>query len=305
MFRKQNGQDGLEKTVGMLVQWLQDRAKESGTKNAVVGLSGGIDSAVVFALCVRAFPRVAGVSMPCQSSSQSLDFARELVTSQVERAPLGTKIEHVTVDLGKAFFSIVDQAEDALAFPTKTEDMRFREGALRSCLRAPVLDYIAKGVNSLVYGTGNRDEDEIFRYYQKRGDGAVDNNVLAAFHKTEVRELAAYLGVPQCIIDAKPTADLWGGEVQLDEAELGITYDEIEWVERLVDMIRMHHKLPALGDVTWQWILSVWPHGLTPPTLRQQEVICRAIDAERKTRHKAEGPKNTVREEFTMRGYVW
>ncbi len=289
--------EAVNKCVDLLVLWLQDRALESGTKNAVVGLSGGIDSAVVFALCVRAFPRVVGVSMPCQSSTQSLEFAKELVKSQIEKAPMGTKIDHVTINLGDSFFSVVKQAEDFLPFSTKTADVRFREGALRSCLRAPVLDYIAKGADSLVYGTGNRDEDEVFRYYQKRGDGAVDNNVLAAFHKTEVRELAQALGVPQCIIDAKPTADLWGGEVQLDEEELGITYDEIEWFERLMDTLGM---LPEhiVTENDMSHLYAVWPAILPQPTERQRFVINKALEAERKTRHKANGPVNTQRWTF-------
>ncbi len=303
MFRNEAA---LVETVDKLVKWLQERAAESRTKNAVVGLSGGIDSAVVFALCVRAFPRVVGVSMPCQSSAASLKQAEELVKDQINLAPMGTKVEHITIDLGASFLSITQQAEDQIGFSTKNEDMRFREGALRSCLRAPTLDYVAKGCNALVYGTGNRDEDEIFRYYQKRGDGAVDNNVLAAFHKTEVRELAKFLGVPQSIIDAKPTADLWGGEQQLDEEELGITYDEIEWVERLFDSIRAWTGRTSIqvGDWTLARVKECWPYAMKPPTLRQEMIICRAIDAEKATRHKATGPVNTERKEFFNK-LVW
>lgn len=253
--------------VEALQVWLKEQALKSNTQNAVVGLSGGIDSAVVFMLCAQTFPKTVGVLMPCHSSEASVFRAGELVRA----APMTNKVATHIVDLEAAFDSIKTQ--------TGLPDLREADAALRSCLRAPTLDFIAKHRNALIYGTGNRDEDAIFRYYQKRGDGAVDNNVLVAFHKSEVRQLAQYLGVPQSIIDAVPSADLWGGEEQTDEAELGITYDEIEWVTRAIED----------GDLEFKGI------SYASLTDRQKYVLDRAHKAEAATRHKAEPPAGTDR----------
>jgi NAD+ synthase len=89
---------------------------------------------------------------------------------------------------------------------------------------------VGKVYNGLIVGTGNRDEDEVTRYFQKRGDGCVDISPIAQLHKSEVYQLSEYLGVPQSILDATPTADLWGPDSgQTDEGQLGLTYKEVEW----------------------------------------------------------------------------
>jgi NAD+ synthase len=303
----------VEGLTNYLVTWMQGEAKKSGTRNGCVGLSGGIDSAVVFALCCRAFPETVGVLMPCHSSRESIDRAREVLRSQ---AQLGYCCRGITVQLEAAFDSIVAEVETHEATDTK-----FCQGSLRSCLRAPVLDYVSKCNDALIYGTGNRDEDEIFRYFQKRGDGCVDNNPIVGLHKSEVRQLAAYLGLPQSVIDAVPTADLWGPDGnQTDEGELGITYDEIEWVTRMNDThqileIRADFE-PTADGFTVQWEEdesgpvegTLDPGGLGGPvralspmdgfrkryadkfTPRQFEVIEKAFHMERASRHKASPP---------------
>ncbi len=312
----------LEGLTTYLVAWMQDQAKQSGTKNGCVGLSGGIDSAVVFALCCRAFPKTVAVMMPCHSRPESLERAREVVRSQSVR---GT-IHCFTVDLAYAFSAIVDQLahqEGAFRKLLGLHDMedpdhkKFCEGSLRSCLRTPVLDYVSKCHDALIYGTGNRDEDEIFRYYNKRGDGAVDNNPIVGLHKSEVRQLAAYLGLPQSVIDATPTADLWGsGAEQTDEGELGITYEEIEWVTR------MNYKLNILYERgnfesdpdgylrAWEWAedgetrLSGMD-GFRKRydgkfTERQFEIIEKAFHMEKASRHKVLPPPGPTRDEINF-----
>jgi len=259
----------VEHVEQFLLAWLNfERKVGEREKNAVVGISGGIDSAVVFMLCAQVMPTT-GVIMPCHSSPQSISRAQELIEAARMK---GLQVEDpVRIDLEDAFHSIVSQTK--LNYGAD----KMAKASLRSCLRAPTLDYIAKLENALIFGTGNRDEDEVFRYYQKRGDGCVDNNVLSCLHKSEVRLLAAHLGVPQSILDAVPSADLWGGEEeQTDEGELGITYDEIEWVTKFMNDAPPQGR--SMSDVV----------SMTP---RQFEVLKKAIAAEIATRHKAQTPR--------------
>lgn len=252
-----------EKLVKYLVEWCQNRAKEAKVTGAVVGVSGGIDSAVVLALCVKAFPdNTTGVLMPCHSSKSSVARGEELI------AKYQGLVERQYINLEESFEDIVSQF-----YTLKKFDDKFVYGALRSCLRAPVLDFIAKANNALVFGTGNRDEDEIFRYYQKRGDGAVDNNVIACLHKSEVYQLARYLNIPESIIKAKPSADLWGAEEQTDEEELGLTYDEIEWV------IREHEAWLVLDAADMDEVLEEYND-------REKSIIKKAYEYYRTTKHK-------------------
>lgn len=280
----------LEGLTNYLVSWMQNQAKQSGTRNGCVGLSGGIDSAVVFALSCRAFPETVAVLMPCHSSSDSVNRAREVLRSQ---ALLGYACRGITIPLETAFESIVNEVTAA-----EGHDTRFCQGSLRSCLRAPVLDYVSKCNDALVYGTGNRDEDEIFRYYQKRGDGAVDNNVIVGLHKSEVKQLAAHLGLPQSVIAAVPSADLWGAGVeQTDEGELGITYDEIEWVTRLNSTLDVLH-LRDQYEPSSEPVEGFRDRYKDKFTDRQFLVIEKAYHMEKASRHKALPPPGPHREDI-------
>lgn len=306
--------DGLTQ---FLVRWLRDQAKESGTQNGCVGLSGGIDSAVVLALCCRAFPKTVAVLMPCHSSDESVSRSKEVLLQQ---ATAGYCCIGITVPLETAFESITK----SVTLPEGADD-RFCSSALRSCLRAPTLDYVSKCYDALVYGTGNRDEDEIFRYYQKRGDGAVDNNVLVGLHKSEVRQLAVHLGIPASIVNAVPSADLWGGESQTDESELGLSYDEIEWVTRVEEAHGIlaergsfePYEDESTGDTYFPGksvpiggILDTMP--LPEPTEsfrqayadkftdRQCQIIEKAYYMERASRHKSKTPPGVRRDDLAF-----
>lgn len=282
----------LNATVEYLVDWIKSEAERSGTKGATVGVSGGIDSALILALCVKAFGRqnVRAVLMPCHSSKTSTDRGTELVNRY--------EVPFQVIDLSAAYESITGQLVNNKDFFSANVSANFANGALRSCLRAPTLDYVAKLNNHLVYGTGNRDEDAIFRYYQKRGDGAVDNNPIVALHKSEVYQLAAHLGVPKSIIEAPPTADLWGPDSgQEDEKELGVTYAEIEWVTREND-----RNSDTLDESAPRVALEVARCGAF--SNREWLVIERARKAEVSTRHKAQLPPGTDRYDMVKQGLV-
>jgi NAD+ synthase len=215
-----------EKTAEYIGSWIEERAKEAHAKRLVLGISGGIDSALVAAICKRhTHLDVIGVLMPCQSSPSSIERGMELVTT--------FNIDYLMVDLEVPFLSIRQQVWFGIGWNSNIRDKAKSNealGALRSCLRAPTLDYVGKVYDGIIVGTGNRDEDEVTRYFQKRGDGCVDISPIAKLHKSEVYQLAAHLGVPESILKATPSADLWGPDAgQEDEKQLGLSYAEVEW----------------------------------------------------------------------------
>ncbi|MBM3471183.1 MAG: NAD(+) synthase [Armatimonadetes bacterium] len=197
-----------------LIAWLRERAGEAGTLGAVVGISGGVDSAVVAALCLRAFPETTlGVIIPCHSDPRDIEDAEGVC------AALG--LPHTTVVLDAAFDALTAALRDA----GQPADHRMALANLRPRLRMSALYYFANRLNRLVVGTGNRSEAYV-GYFTKYGDGGVDVQPIGGLVKSEVRELAAYLGVPQAIVDRTPSAGLWPG--QTDEGEMGLTYAALD-----------------------------------------------------------------------------
>jgi len=194
-----------------LTGWLKERVQKAGAKGLVVGLSGGIDSAVVGALCRRSFPEEhLGVIMPCESSAEDAHFAG------LAAEALGLKTR--TITLNEVYRSLIA----ALGI---TSAERLAAANIKPRLRMTTLYALAAQHQYLVAGTGNRSEWEV-GYFTKYGDGGVDLEPIGNLVKTQVRELAEYLGVPREIIDRPPTAGLWQG--QTDETEMGFTYEELD-----------------------------------------------------------------------------
>ncbi|MDQ3068817.1 MAG: NAD(+) synthase [Acidobacteriota bacterium] len=207
-----------------IANWLRDRAGQAGARGFILGMSGGIDSAVVARLCQRAAPgRVLGVIMPCYSQPQ--DELDAVLTADASGLPT------VRVDLASAYDAM---ALDITAGITSARNHGFTADEQRSKLafanikprlRMTTLYSIGTPLGLLVTGTGNRSEIAI-GYYTKYGDGGVDLLPIGALVKREVRELARELGVPDRILDKAPSAGLWAG--QTDEIEMGFTYDDLE-----------------------------------------------------------------------------
>ncbi len=198
--------------VERLSEWIRAHVAEAGRTAAVVGLSGGIDSATVAALAKRALgDEVYGVIMPCESDPADAEDAR------VAAEALG--VSYRVVDLGPAFQVLREQ----LALPPNMP--RLAIANLKPRLRMITLYAEAAWRNALVLGTGNRSELEI-GYFTKYGDGGVDLLPIGGFLKHEVRALARELGVPARIVDRQPSAGLWEG--QTDESEMGMTYQELD-----------------------------------------------------------------------------
>ncbi len=194
----------------LLAGWLRERADEAGALGAVVGISGGVDSATVAALCLRAFPQTTlGVLMPLHSDARDHDDAVTLCEA--------LKLPQTTVVLD----GVYDAMLAALQASGQDANHHLALANLRPRLRMATLYYFANRLNRLVAGTGNRSEAHV-GYFTKYGDGGVDVLPIGGLVKSEVRELAAALGVPRAIVERTPSAGLWPG--QTDEEEMGLTY---------------------------------------------------------------------------------
>lgn len=209
----------IQETVTTITRFLVGQLNLSSLSGYVVGLSGGIDSALSASLAVGAVgaDKVYGVLMPYKSSSkESISDAKELVQK------LG--IQHQTVDISPMI--------DAY-FPSIDEAMRIRAGNKMARERMSILFDIAFQRGCLVLGTGNRTEI-CLGYTTLFGDSACSVNPIGELYKTEVRLLSEHLEVPESIRTKAPSADLWTD--QTDEGEIGVTYDEIDGIlRRIVD----------------------------------------------------------------------
>ena len=215
--------------VQRIAEWLQQRATEAGARGFVVGLSGGVDSAVVARLCQIAAPgRVVGVIMPCHSDPH--DESDGLLVADSFSIPT------IRVDLEGAYDRLVGDLRGALAtlpadmaptLPTDTPDIKARVplANVKPRLRMTTLFFVSNSLNYLVAGTGNKSELTI-GYFTKYGDGGVDLLPIGNLLKSEVRAMAQELGVPKPIIDKPPSAGLWLG--QTDEDEMGFAYADLE-----------------------------------------------------------------------------
>lgn len=197
--------------AGRLAAWISRQVEEAGARGTVVGISGGVDSAVAAALCQRACPGKAyGLILPCESDPRDIADAR-LVAERVG-------IEWLTISLEEPYRALRQALPDG-AVP------RLALANLKPRLRMIALYYFANARHLLVVGTGNRSEIHV-GYFTKYGDAGVDLLPLAGLVKEQVRQLARYLGIPESIINKPPTAGLWPG--QTDEGEMGISYAELD-----------------------------------------------------------------------------
>ncbi len=198
-----------------LAEWIKERVAEAGCKGAVLGLSGGVDSAVVAALCIKAFPKnMLGLIMPCHSNARDKKHA-ELVAIKFS---IPTKTV-VLDDIYDVYLKILPD------FKPDASRTQVAQANLKARLRMITLYYTANQLKYMVIGSGNRSELTV-GYFTKHGDAGVDILPLGNLVKKDVRELAKFLEIPQEIIDKAPSAGLWAG--QTDEGEMGFTYEALD-----------------------------------------------------------------------------
>ncbi|OQB12519.1 MAG: NH(3)-dependent NAD(+) synthetase [Candidatus Omnitrophica bacterium ADurb.Bin205] len=215
-----------------IISWIKKQVKVSGAKGIVLGLSGGIDSAVVAGLCSKAIGRqyVLGLFLPCNSNSQDLKDAR-----LVARA-LGIKTK--SVDLSQVYNNLLKIFPDA---------SKLAKNNLKPRLRMLTLYFFANKLNYLVCGTSNKSELSV-GYFTKYGDGGADILPIGGLLKRQVRSLARELNIPEPIINKAPTAGLWQG--QTDEGEMGITYQDLDDIlSRLENRVKQTVSLNKVNKV--------------------------------------------------------
>jgi NAD+ synthase len=209
-----------ERIIEHIVNWLKEYASDSKMEGFVVGVSGGVDSAVVSTLCAETGFPVLCVEMPIHQAQSHVDLTREHLTQLKKRFANVTSIQ---TDLTSTFETLKS------AFP-ETEGNSLLDLSLantRARLRMTTLYYFAGLHRFLVAGTGNKVEDFGVGFFTKYGDGGVDLSPIADLTKTEVYKIAEALDVPKSILNATPTDGLFG-DSRTDEMQLGATYPELE-----------------------------------------------------------------------------
>ena len=200
-----------------IVKWIKDYANDNKIQSLVVGVSGGIDSAVVSTLCAETELPVFALGMPIHQDSDQESL------SDLHLAWLKKKYKNVKTlkfNLTKVFEKFKEALEDY-----SHDDLALANS--RSRIRMITLYQIAGKYNGIVVGTGNKVEDYGVGFYTKYGDGGVDIAPIADIYKTEVWKLGGHLGVNEKIIEASPTDGLWDDK-RTDEDQLGASYAELE-----------------------------------------------------------------------------
>lgn len=199
-----------------LTVWLREQVQAAGMQGVVLGVSGGVDSAVAAVLAKKAFPDTChGLIMPCYSREQDTLDARRLMEKFAVRYDI--------VSLDEAYSLLHKQLNGHFNLRGRQSDLI--NGNLRPRLRMLTLYFFAQAQNYLVLGTDNKSE-MLLGYSTKYGDNGVDLQLLGDLTKTEIYALAHYLGIPDDIIKKPPSAGLWPG--QSDETELGFTYKQLD-----------------------------------------------------------------------------
>jgi NAD+ synthase len=217
-----------QKVVDYIVDWLREYATNAKVKGFVIGISGGIDSAVTSTLCAQTGLPLLCLEMPIHQAKSQVNRGRNHIQWLEDNY---TNVTSLEVDLTPVFDSLV-----ASLPKVDSEESRFMALAnTRARLRMTTLYYFAGLQGLLVAGTGNKVEDFGVGFYTKYGDGGVDLSPIADLMKSEVYEIATLLGINQEIQTAAPTDGLWGDD-RTDEDQIGASYDELEWAMQMQDL---------------------------------------------------------------------
>jgi NAD+ synthase len=204
-----------------IVNWLKSYAENAKSNGFVVGISGGIDSAVTSTLCAQTGLPTLCVEMPIHQAPSHVSRGREHIEQLKKRFQNVKSIEADLTSVFEAFKKEVPNNVD-------TNKVNLTLANTRARLRMTTLYYFAGIHGLLVAGTGNKVEDFGVGFYTKYGDGGVDLSPIADLMKSEVYLLGEFLAIPVSILIASPSDGLFGDE-RTDEEQLGASYDELEW----------------------------------------------------------------------------
>lgn len=210
-----------KQVIDYIVDWLKEYAANAKMNGFVVGISGGVDSAVVSALCAKTGLRTLCVELPIHQSQDQVTRGQEHIKGLKKKFANVTDVE---VDLTRTFDTFVKSLPDTEDSPK----VHLARANVRARLRMTTLYYFAGLHNYLVAGTGNKVEDFGVGFFTKYGDGGVDLSPIADLMKSEVYEIARELDVINSIVTAAPTDGLFG-DSRSDEDQIGASYDELEW----------------------------------------------------------------------------
>lgn len=210
-----------------IIKWLKEYAENAKVNGFVIGISGGIDSAVTSILCAKTGMKTLCAELPIYQAENQVIRGKEHISELKQHF---NNVFNIEVNLTKTF----DSFKQAIPFEKESDKLNLTLANTRSRLRMTTLYYFAGLHGLLVAGTGNKIEDFGVGFFTKYGDGGVDISPIADLVKSEVYELACYLGVSETILEAPPTDGLFGDD-RTDEDQLGATYNELEWAMQMYD----------------------------------------------------------------------
>jgi len=205
--------------INHITNWLLEYTKTSNTKGFVIGISGGIDSAVTSTLAAKTGLTLTCVEMPIHQQKAQVDRGRKHIEWLKDNFK---NVSTSEMDLTPIYDEFIKQ------LPKGEDKHELALANSRARLRMTTLYYFAQANNSLVLGTGNKVEDFGVGFFTKYGDGGVDISPIADLLKTEVYLLGKELGIDTDILSATPTDGLWEDD-KTDEEQIGATYPELEW----------------------------------------------------------------------------
>jgi len=237
--------------VDDISNWILNYAKENSISSLIVGVSGGIDSAVTSTLCAKTGLRTIAVNMPINQAKSQYNLSNQHMDWLVSK---WDNVESQIIDLSETYDTLHSELADYDVSELSMANTRAR-------LRMSTLYALAGSNNGIVVGTGNKVEDFGVGFFTKYGDGGVDISPIADLYKSEVYSLAKSLQIIQSIQDAPPTDGLWN-DGRTDEDQIGATYEELEWAmneienpslekelnERLAEVMRIYLKFNRMNS---------------------------------------------------------
>lgn len=216
-----------EKVVDRIVNWLKDYATNAGVNGFVIGISGGIDSAVTSTLCAKTGLNVLCIEMPIHQAESHVSRAQEHIIQLKQRFD---NVDNTVTNLTPVF----EEFKTEVFFDGDQATIDMALANTRARLRMTTLYYYAGLYKLLVAGTGNKVEDFGVGFYTKYGDGGVDLSPIADLVKSEVYAIGEFLEVPESIMKAAPSDGLFG-DARSDKDQIGASYPELEWAMKMDD----------------------------------------------------------------------